>query len=194
MNMDVGYRARQFWAAVRATPDPADLQLAQSYLTAKQIKLFESMQPSEQAHSLQVFKQLYIQAGQNTDQMEKHYPDLLVAALLHDVGKSRQPLRLWERVLIVLARAFFPRQARQWGHPREAVEAGTKQKLLWLDWRRPFIIAEQHPRWGAEMAADVGASPLTISLILHHQQEITAPPTTMEERFLHKLQSVDSTL
>ncbi len=194
MNINVGYRARQFWAAMRATPDPANLQMAQTYLTARQMKLFESMQPSEQAHSLQVFKQLYDQAGQDPAQMEKDYPDLLVAALLHDVGKSCQPLHLWERVLIVLGRAFFPRQARQWGQPRVAVEAGTKGKQSWLEWRRPFIIAEQHPRWGAELAADAGASPLAISLILHHQQEITAPPTTLEERFLLKLQSVDSTL
>lgn len=194
MNINVGYRARQFWAALRATPDPANLQMAQTYLTARQMKLFESMQPSEQAHSLQVFKQLYDQAVQDPAQMEKDYPDLLVAALLHDVGKSCQPLHLWERVLIVLGRAFFPRQARQWGQPRVAVEAGTRGKQPWLEWRRPFIIAEQHPRWGAELAADAGASPLAISLILHHQQEITAPPTTLEERFLLKLQSVDSTL
>lgn len=194
MNINVGYRARQFWAALRATPDPANLQMAQTFLTARQLKLFESMQPSEQAHSLQVFKQLYDQAVQDPAQMEKDYPDLLVAALLHDVGKSCQPLHLWERVLIVLGRAFFPRQARQWGQPRVAVEAGTRGKQPWLEWRRPFIIAEQHPRWGAELAADAGASPLAISLILHHQQEITAPPTTLEERFLHKLQSVDSTL
>lgn len=194
MNINVGYRARQFWAAMRATPDPANLQMAQTFLTARQLKLFESMQPSEQAHSLQVFKQLYDQAVQDPAQMEKDYPDLLVAALLHDVGKSCQPLHLWERVLIVLGRAFFPRQARQWGQPRVAVEAGTRGKQPWLEWRRPFIIAEQHPRWGAELAADAGASPLAISLILHHQQEITAPPTTLEERFLLKLQSVDSTL
>ena len=57
------------------------------------------MQSSEQAHAVSVYRQLVAQGETSSD--------LLAAALLHDVGKSLSPLRLWERVLIVLARVFF---------------------------------------------------------------------------------------
>lgn len=190
----VGYRTRQFWAAVRAIPEPADIELAGQYLNAEQMVLFLSMQPSEQAHSLQVFKQLCRQVCELPEQQKKQYQDLLVAGLLHDVGKSRQPLYLWERVLIVLVRAIFPHKVQQWGQPKDIAGVKPGEKAAGLGWRRPFIIAEQHPRWGAELAANAGVSPLAVSLILHHQQKIIAPPATLEERFLYQLQSVDSTL
>ena len=190
----VGYRARQFWAAVRAAPDPADLELAQQYLTAGQMELFLSMQPSEQAHSLQVFKQLCRQAGDMPEQIQKHYPDLLVAGLLHDVGKICQPLHLWERVLIVLVRAIFPHKVQQWGRTQDGAGVEPGDKAARPGWRRPFIVAEQHPRWGADLAAQAGVSPLAVALILHHQRKTIAPPATLEERFLHQLQSVDGAL
>jgi hypothetical protein len=69
------------------------------------------MQESEQAHALRVLHALL-------EQGEEH-PDLSVAALLHDVGKSRFPLKLWERVLIVLGQAFFPERAARWGAAAE---------------------------------------------------------------------------
>ena len=71
---------------------------------------------------------------------DEHNPDLLAAALLHDVGKSRFPLRLWERVLIVSLKAFFPDRATRWG-------VGAAK-----GWRRALVVAAQHPTWGAEMA------------------------------------------
>jgi hypothetical protein len=106
-------------------------------------------------------------------------PDLLVAALLHDVGKSRYPLHLWERVLIVLVKALFPTRAKRWG-------AGAP-----FGWRRPFVIAEQHPAWGAEMATRAGASPLTVELICKHQHPSPSESQSEVEALLQKLQAVD---
>lgn len=114
------------------------------------MQIFLCMQPGEQTHCLRVFKKL-IGQGETSH-------DLLNAALLHDVGKSRYPLRQWERVLIVICQAFIPEQAKQLGE-------GKAQ-----GWRRPFVVAQKHPEWGAEMAETAGASPLTISLIREHQE------------------------
>lgn len=177
------YRLRQFWLAWRAVPTASDLELACGLLSPALMALFLRMQPGEQTHSLHVFKGLR-QGGDA-------HPDLLAAALLHDVGKSLHPLRLWERALIVLGKAFFPRLAHRWG---QAAPRG---------WRRAFVVAEHHPAWGAEMAARAGASPLTAALIRRHQEspaaveasvERLAPPTqtgSLESRLLYSLQLLD---
>jgi hypothetical protein len=141
-----------------------------------QMALFTGMQPSEQAHALSVHRQL-------VDQGETS-PDLLVAALLHDVGKSCNPLRLWERVLIVLAKAIFPAQSRRWGHSStERAGQGV--------WKRAFVVAEQHPAWGAVLAAEAGASPRTVALIRQHQEPASAQADLETRRLLSRLQAVD---
>jgi hypothetical protein len=179
----ITYRVGQFRKAVGAAPNPADLTLAQTYLDPAQMDLFLRMRPGEQAHSLRVLKHLIYEPRTDED---NH--DLLVAALLHDVGKSRYPLSLWERVFIVLMKSLLPEQFRRWG-----VESATKDgRLDGLDWHRPFVIAEQHPRWGAEMASAAGASPLTTSLILRHQDIIDSDPLTLEDSLLKRLQAADS--
>ena len=219
------YRIRQFYLALWAAADPRDLEQARAVLTPAQVALFTGMQSGEQAHAVSVYRQLVAQGETSSD--------LLAAALMHDVGKSLSPLRLWERVLIVLARAFFPAQSRRWGslpaeglrgslppspessfarspsplsHPVSGGEkegnaaelrSGDERGNLSIPeeairgWRRTFIVAEQHPAWGAALAAEAGASPRLVTLIRLHQE---VPPTEADpetRRLLSKLQAVD---
>ena len=148
--MQVIYRTRQFWHALRAAPTTEDLALARSVLTPPLQALFLQMQEGEQAHSIQVLRKIMQTGGAPVD--------LKVAALLHDVGKTCYPLDLWERVVIVVARAVFPGQVKHWGQgPAKG-------------WRRPFAVSEQHAAWGEEMAAKAGASALACALIRRHQE------------------------
>lgn len=172
----VFYRVRQFWLALWADADPEELEHARSVLTPAQMALFAGLQRNEQAHALSVYRQL-------VDQGETS-PDLLVAALLHDVGKSRSPLRLWERILIVLAKAIFPAQSRRWGNP--SPEWSGREV-----WRRAFVVAEQHPAWGAALAAEADASPQAVMLIRLHQDPPSTPVDAEVKRLLLKLQAVD---
>ena len=149
------YRFRQFWDVVR-TPVTLDLAPAKQVLSESQMALFSRLQPSEQAHGLRVLEALKIQGEKNPDLLNN---DLLTAALLHDIGKLCHPLRVWERVLIVLGKNYFPKRMKQWG---ESQPRG---------WKRPFVVSTQHPSWGAELAREAGTSPLAIRLITQHQDE-----------------------
>jgi hypothetical protein len=168
------YRVRQFLNALRTQPlSESDLAPARSVLTDQQMALFTRLQTSEQAHSLRVLQTLQNQ-GEN-------HSDLLVAALLHDVGKICHPLRAWERVVIVLGKQYFPDQMQRWG--------GAQTR----GWKRPFVVAVEHPRWGAELAHEAGASPLTVYLIREHQNKSPSKRSNpLENHLLSTLQAADS--
>ncbi len=174
------YRSRQFWQAISTRSSPQDLELASSLLSPTQFELFRQMHESEQAHSLRVLKELRDQGENNVD--------LQTAALLHDVGKVRAPLRVWERILVVIVRALCPNCAHNWG----SVQTG--ENLENLGWRRAFVVAGQHPAWGADLAARCGTSELAVSLIARHQEQlpqINDSKILLEDRLLRKLQAVD---
>ena len=170
--MRLRYRLEQLVRNLRSQPSPDLLIQASKVLTQDQLLLFRSMKPADQAHSLRVLRTL--QARGETD------PDLLAAALLHDVGKACHPLRLWERALIVLCQTFLPGNTQHWGQGEP------------VGWRRPFVIAAQHPDWGAAMVAEVGASEELQRLIAAHQNE---PEPTVNSEFsksLRALQAADN--
>lgn len=177
----LSYRSRQFVQAIRPHASQEDLEAVASILNPAQLKLFQQMQASEQVHSLRVLNALLSQDESNFD--------LHTAALLHDVGKIRAPLRLWERILIVIFMAICPGCVRRWG------SVGGQSSIEQLGWRRPFVVAEQHPNWGAKLAAESGASDLAVAIIARHQEAFT-PSTdvelSLEDNLLRKLQMVDN--
>lgn len=176
------YRTRQLWNALHTAPPQQGLEQVRSFLPPGLYDLYTRLSPSEQFHSLAVFKKL-IERGEKQ-------PDLLAAALLHDVGKSRFPLNVWERVLIVLGKALFPDLFNRWGSaPGPGLET-LETRLPWI-LKKPFQVAVCHPIWGAQMAKLAGASPLTVSLIRRHQEKLAHPTASAEEGLLAALQSVD---
>ena len=183
--MQILYRARQTWNTITAIPEKDDIDQVRQILSPDLMSLFLRLQQGEQAHSFLVYNQLR-QSGETNH-------DLLVAALLHDVGKSLHPLHLWERIVIVLGKTVSPQGVKAWGQ-------GEPQGFL-----RPFVISEKHPDWGADMAAQAGASQLTISIIRRHQepqninhneQSGENPDVNsnylMERQLLHRLQRADN--
>lgn len=166
------YRVRQFWWTLHARV-PADAwPTVESSLTARQLALFRTMPPSDQWHSLNVYRALLAEGQTNQD--------LLLAALLHDVGKAGGQLRLWHRVAIVLLRASWPATL-------ERLSRGEAR-----GWRAGFVIHRRHPELGAERAEAAGCSPLTVALIRRHQEPPEDNPgCTEEDRLLAVLQRAD---
>jgi hypothetical protein len=144
----ISYRLNQFRRAHDDKPTDAGLARAREVLSPELFDLFSYMQPFDQAHSIRVMDRL-VKNGE-------HDPDLLAAALLHDVGKSKYPLRPWERGLAVLTKRFLPKLYKQW---RRGKPAGI---------RAGIVVAACHGAWGAEMAEASGANTRVVWLIANH--------------------------
>ncbi|MBN1178879.1 MAG: HD domain-containing protein [Anaerolineae bacterium] len=143
------YRARQFLHALAAPLIDHGLEDVAQVLTPAQQALFLRMAPVDRRHTLAVYRDLA------TSGPLPH--DLLVAALLHDIGKAAAPARLAVGVLKVLLERFAPRWLERLSRSEPH------------GWRRPFVIYRQHPHIGAEWAAQAGCSPLTVALIRQHE-------------------------
>lgn len=167
------YRTRQFWNYLGASTPPVEVEQVRQVLGPALAEVFARLGPGEQAHSFQVYRRL-VERGESD-------PDLLKAALLHDAGKSRFPLKLWERVWIVVGKTLFPAAARSWGQVKGEP----------YNFRRAFVVAEQHPAWGAQMAEQAGAGPRLVQLIRRHQEKLAGELLSDEDRLLRVLQSVD---
>ncbi len=167
----LAYRARQFWQALLRPEKQVESKALLPYLSPAELILFRRMQPSEQAHAYRVLRQLM-------DQGETQ-PDLLSAALLHDVGKILSPLSIIDRVVIVLGKRFFPKASRRWA---EGAARG---------WHRPFVVGACHGEWGADLVKQAGASELTVELVRRHQEPPSAGPQSQVDELLAKLRAVD---
>ena len=171
MRSRLAYRTHQFWNALLSPRKRINNESLLPYLTPAQLCLFRRMQPSEQAHAYQIFKHLETSGQTN--------PDLLAAALLHDVGKILYPLSIFERVMSVLGNHLFRGAAQRWA-------TGTPHGL-----RQPFVVAEQHAEWGADLASQAGANVLTVELIRHHQDPQLPDSGLQTQGLLAVLQAAD---
>jgi putative nucleotidyltransferase with HDIG domain len=172
------YRVRQFWQTIFVKSDPHELRHALQILSPGQADLFLQLQPTEKEHAILMVRKL---TEQGEDQA-----DLLVAALLHDVGKIRYCLHPLERTMVVLVKAANPGKAHQWGRlPPEGWEGVPA-------WRKAFVVAEQHAEWGAQLAHQAGVSRLTETLIHEHHNPNSTQVDSFEASLLHKLWLVDN--
>ncbi len=168
-------RLRQGLRALFAFSQALDTPLAARYLTAEQLALFQRMRRGEQLHSLNVLRGVLAQEGD-----KEMPPELATAALLHDVGKIRYPLRLWQKTIAVLVRTFVPslfvRLSR--GDPEQFIN-------------RPFVVYALHPAWSAELLTQTGACDVAIWLVAHHAENADRWRDHDQYPLLKRLQEAD---
>ncbi len=133
------YRARQVFLSLRPRVREEELEEARSLL-GPLFPLFSSMSPRDQRHCLDVYRRL---RGWGVEDVH-----LLMAALLHDVGKGRE-VRLWERVAFVLLSRLAPGALARAG--------GGLARL------------RHHPQQGARLLMEMGAPMVVVDLVLRHE-------------------------
>jgi hypothetical protein len=177
MTISIGrvcYRVQQFMASLWPRVTSEEQAELSRWLPPQAVALFHQMTLRDQRHSLNVLHRL--------QQTTPDQPDLLAAALLHDVAKTAQlssRMRLYHRVLVVLMEVARP----GWVQQIARNDPG--------DWRYPFYLHLHHPVLGAGLAEQAGCSPLTAELIRRHQGKPEHEPTNEIERLLALLQAAD---
>ena len=167
-------RLAQGLRALFAFATPPDLALARRYLTDCEFAAFRGLSRSEQLHSLNVLRTV-LAAAPNPPQA------LSAAALLHDVGKSRRRLAVWQKTLVVLALSLTPRLSH-WLSREQSPGA----------WRTPFTVQRHHPKWGGEILRACGSDSQLIWLVEHHQAQAKAHQAHPAYALLKRLQAADN--
>jgi type II secretory pathway component PulJ len=142
------YRIRQFFASLGADLSSQERRIVGVHLSQEQQRLFYAMAARDQRHCLDVFYAL--ERGGCQDE------EVLLAALLHDVGKGS--VRLWHRVAYVLLRAIWPRLPARLSQPEGR------------GWRRAMASLEDHAARSAALAEAAGTPATVVELIRHHQR------------------------
>lgn len=173
--MPARYRVQQFFLAATSWARPEELDEVRCILSPEGVRLFQSMPRYDRRHGVRVLRRLQERGPQERGPQN---PDLLAAALLHDVGKTAgqaQRLRLWHRVAVVLMRAVRPGLVEQVGQD----EPGR--------WRHAFYVQQHHAALGAELAREAGCAEATVELIRRHEESGAG----VEDPMLAALQAAD---
>lgn len=144
-------RVQQGIRALLAVFTSVDDTLANQYLNPQQRHAFHRMSRAEQLHSLNVLRAVLQQADETPHA-------LAVAALLHDVGKSRYHLAVWQKTLSVLVKAFLP----------PLFTYLSRDETINL-WRAPFTVRKYHPKWSGQILRECSSSDVAVWLAEHHQ-------------------------
>ncbi|MBC7810978.1 MAG: hypothetical protein H7175_07530 [Burkholderiales bacterium] len=171
------YWFRQGIEALTAFARPVDFDLAAAHLSPELLLLFRRMQRNDQLHSLNVLRSVLAQVATTP-------PDLATAALLHDAGKSRYHVMVWQRTLATLLWVAVPARFERLGR-----YDGSANNVPY--WRQGFVIYTQHPAWSAEMAAPLGASESALWLMAHHQEDAALHSSHPLHPLLQRLQTAD---
>jgi hypothetical protein len=163
----VGYRVRQFLTALGTRASPVSDEELLVYLSKGQATLFRRMAATEQQHAYAVLQACRADG--------RNQPELMQAALLHDVGKTLGPVTIWHRVTMVVLDFLRPALL-----------------LRLADRDKAVYVLLRHAQLGADLAAAVDTGPLACALIREHHSCLESSSLSLDVRpLLTVLQSAD---
>lgn len=153
-----GHLARRFLWSLRVAPLSADeLQEVGGLIDGRSLEAYLQQNDADQRHGLEAARHVHERAGR---------PELVVAALVHDLGKRHARLGIAGRVIAsVLARLRLPTPGRLG---------------VYLD----------HPALGAAELRDLGLDGLAVDYTAHHHG---ARPESIDPHDWKLLSEADST-
>lgn len=151
------YRVHQFIKIIFFDIDSSEITWALDNLPPEACSLFLKQSRSEQRHALDVAQSLMKEKNTLT---LSNFQNLLVAALLHDCGKSKVYNCLWLRVFIVLMQKM----------PQSIWSRLERSHTVFA---KPLKTASQHAIWGADLAQRAGLNPMICLLIHEHHSPKT---------------------
>src|SRR3546814_355609 len=143
------YRVRQFTRGLRPHLRAAEVAEARGRLSRGEFELFLNAQPRDRRHSIDLYRLLQQQGASDP---------MLVAALMHDVGKGQ--IATWHRVAFVLLGPL----------------SGIVGSQTGARWRRAIWRLRHHARLSAEMLHRVGSSPRVIAIVAAHTRSHSTDP------------------
>lgn len=152
------YRVRQFTRGLRPHLAPSEVVEARERLTPEEFRLFLHARPRDRRHSMDLFHLLLRQGVNGRPPSE----EVLVAALLHDVGKGE--IDTWHRVAFVVLDGVSPALVSLL-----ASRQGAR-------WRRALWRLRHHGALSAEMLRRVGASSRVVAIVEAHTQPDSDDP------------------
>ncbi len=149
---EAAHLVRRFFGAIRpGPPAAADAAWALQHLTADERALWHRMSRPDQRHAVQVARDVEAVLGPDTT------TPVIVAALMHDVGKVVSELRTPSRVAATLVWAVVPdQQADAW--------------LAGPPVRRALALYRRHPEIGEELLRAAGAPEIAATWAADHHK------------------------
>ncbi len=151
----IGHLARRFlWSMRTRGVEPDDDRWARGRLSPSELRLWESMDPVDRAHSVAVARRV----ARWSEESGTVIPSwVMTAALLHDVGKCGSDLPTWARVITaVLDRVVPTRTAVAWAR-REGTFGRIGRHLTYTD-------------LGASMLDEAGSDPRVAAWAREHHR------------------------
>lgn len=159
------YRVVQFTHVIFPHIDSKDIQWALKFLSPEASRLFLQQSLPDQRHGIDVTQSI-IKARHPISIDD--FKTLIIAALLHDCGKSLIFIHLWHRVFIVLIKKA-PQSLKS------RLESGHSMFSI------PLKIDTRHALWGGYLAAQAGLNPMVCQLICDHHNPKTVLGRLLEQ-------------
>lgn len=141
----------RFFGSLRlGQPEPSDLGWVRSQLSGGEWLLFERMNDPDQRHAVEVARAV-------VRELPDAGPEVVAAAVLHDVGKVESGFGTAARVFATLFWAIVPDRTAD----------------RWIDARLPLRSLAQyrrHPEIGEHLLLDAGAHPVTAQWAADHHR------------------------